>query len=332
MTPARKVVFDLVKQYPKHGALTLAKKAYREFPELWLNLEACRTMFRKAFGVHGTTDRKEFADKSAFREPRKAGWVEPIPPALMPMGDWKPLEIAGPAKALILSDVHVPFHDVQALEVALRYGLDRKADLVLLNGDITDHYSLSRWEIDPKLRDFPAEVRACKLLLDGIRKGFPDARIIFKQGNHEERFERYLRLKAPDLLGLDEFEWGNVFGLEANRIELVKDKRPIRLGQLNVIHGHEYVFSISNPVNPARGMYLRAKNHVLGGHFHQSSNHSEKTLEGKVVSAWSAGCLCGLHPAYRPLNPWNHGFAFVEVEGNGAFHVDNLKIIEGKVY
>lgn len=332
MTEAHKYVRSLIAEFPDAGALTLAKRAFRMRPELWPNQEACRSMIRDIFGCRGDLKRKQISDKTFYREPRKSGWSPAIPEALLPMGDWKPLEIAGSVKALILSDVHIPFHDPVSLGVALQYGFDRNADLVLLNGDITDHYALSRWELDPKLRDFPAEVRATKLFLASIREGFPTARIIFKQGNHEERFERYLRLKAPDLLGLPEFEWGSVFGLDDLKIELVKDKRPIRLGQLNVIHGHEYVFSISNPVNPARGMYLRAKNHVLGGHFHQSSNHSEKTLEGKVVSAWSTGCLCGLHPVYRPLNPWNLGFAFVEVEADGAFHVQNLRIIEGKVY
>lgn len=328
---ARLLAEDLVRRHHELPALTLARTAYAKMPEGWRNLESCRGTFRRILGVKGKEAREETPDKSLFREPRPAGFVGIIPEPVVE-SDWTAFEIPGPFKALVLSDVHIPFHDVQALELALQTGLDRRVDVVLLNGDICDHYALSRWETNPKLRKFPEEVKAAKQFLGGLRQLFPDARIVFKQGNHEERFERYLRLKAQELLGLDEFEWESVFGLRDHGIELVKDKRPVRLGQLNVIHGHEYVFNISNPVNPARGMYLRAKNHVLGGHFHQSSQHSEKSLEQKVISAWSTGCLCGLHPEYRPLNPWNHGFACVEVEANGAFHVDNLRIVEGKAY
>jgi hypothetical protein len=139
-------------------------------------------------------------------------------------------------------------------------------------------------------------------------------------------------LKCPELLGIPDFDWSSIFSLDEQGIELVDGKRPTRLGKLNVIHGHEYRFQISNPVNPARGFFLRAKSHVLGGHFHQTSSHSEKSIENKVVTTFSTGCLSNLHPEYRPLNNWNSGFAFVQVEANGAFHVDNLRIIDGEVY
>lgn len=329
---ARKLVEELVRQFPDHPAKSIARKALADMPEGWSDLETCRTMVRDVLGAHGKWKRKTASDKSLFRQPRQAGWSDVVPEALSQLGIWEPFEIIGPQKALILSDVHIPFHDAEALSVALEHGESRKPTLILLNGDIADHYSLSRWETDPRQRDFPGEIRMVKFFLAGLRKRFPKARIILKLGNHEERWERYLRLKAPELLGVPEFEWGEVFGLNTHGVELVKDKRPIRLGSLNVIHGHEYVFSISNPVNPARGMYLRAKNHVLGGHFHQSSAHSEKSLEQKVISAWSTGCLCDLHPSYRPLNPWNHGAAFVTVEKDGAFQVDNFRIIDGKAY
>lgn len=325
------VLNDLLTQFPDAPALTLAKKAYREHPELWSNLEACRTAIRKRLGACGSMMRAQ-CKKTFHRAPRKAGWSDVIPEALTQLEGWKAVEVEGPHRCLILSDVHFPFHDAQALELALQYGSDRKPTLILLNGDLVDHYALSRWEMNPKLRDFVGEVKATKFFLAGLRKRFPKARIILKHGNHEERWEKYLRLKAPDLLGLPDFEWENVYGLDDYRIEMVSQKRPIRLGELNVIHGHEYVFNISNPVNPARGMYLRAKAHVLGGHFHQSSQHSERSLEQKVVSAWSTGCLCDLHPEYRPLNPWGHGFAFVETGKSGSFKVDNVRIIDGKCW
>jgi hypothetical protein len=204
--------------------------------------------------------------------------------------------------------------------------------LILLNGDIADHYSISRWQTDPRLRDFPGEINAVKFFLKGLREQFPKARIIYKHGNHEERYDKFLQLKAPELLEVEQFSWKSIFGLDDYGIELVTNKRPIKLGELNVIHGHEYVFQISNPVNPARGLYLRSKVHCLGGHFHQTSQHSEKNLEQSVVSTWSTGALCDLHPEYRPLNPWNHGFAFVETDHAGAFRVDNLRIVDGEVW
>jgi len=330
-TSAHHYLRDLINKFPDAPALTLAKKAYREHPNLWSGVESCRSAVRLILGAHGKKDRKNAIDKTLFRTLRPAGWTGVIPVSLS-QNDWQAFEIKEAHKTLILSDVHIPFHDAAALETALEYGKKRKPSLIILNGDIFDHFAISRWIKDPRKRNFIDEVKDGKYFLKGLRQVFPKARILFKKGNHEERYELFMQLKAPELFGLPEFEWGNVFGLDDFGIELVDQKRPIRLGKLNVLHGHEYVFAISNPVNPARGLYLRAKRHALCGHFHQSAAHSEKDLEQNVISTWSTGALCDMHPEYRPLNPWSTGFAFVETDKTGAFHVDNLRVINGEVY
>jgi predicted phosphodiesterase len=243
-------------------------------------------------GLTGAKNRAKRTDKSLFRDPRPAGWGCTIPDAVVQLAGWKAFDIPGKNRTLILSDVHIPFHSPEALELALDYGREKKCTLILLNGDIADHYSISRWQTDPGLRDFPGEVLAIKKFLKGLRKNFPKARIIYKHGNHEERYSVFMQHKCPEFLGLEQFEWGNVFSLPENKVELVHQKRPITLGKLNVIHGHEYPGGISAPVNPARGLFLRGKCHAICGHLHQSSQHSEKTLEQSVVSTWSTGCLC----------------------------------------
>lgn len=330
-TPSGDYLVKLIAKFPDAPALTLAKIAYKEHPQLWPTLESCRTAVRHYLGVKGKSSRK-FDAAHLHREPRKPGWTGVIPEALVHMGEWKPLEVKGPHRALILADIHIPFHDPAALEVALEYGLKKKPTIVILNGDIADHYGCSEFLKDPKLRNFPGEVKAVRQFLAGIRKRFSKARIIYKHGNHEERYERYLRIKAPELLGIPDFEWAGVFGLEEYRVELVDRARRIAFGKLNVVHGHEYRFQISNPVNPARGLFQRGKVHALCGHFHQRSNHSEKNMEGKVVSTWSTGALCDLHPEYRPFNNWNHGFAWVEIGKDGSFQVDNHLILDGEIW
>lgn len=332
--PANAELRKLVAKHPDWPAKKLARTAYAANQAAWTNLETCRTAVRAILGVLGDRKRKNSTDKSLFRKPRQAGeaWRDVIPASIEEVEGWGAIQIEGEVQALILSDIHFRFHDEQALEVALDFGAERKPNLILLNGDICDHYAQSVFLKDPKLRDFPEEVRQVKFFLTGLRKRFPKARIIYKLGNHEERFIAYMRHKACELIGIDEFEFASVFHLKENKIELVEDKRPIRLGKLNVIHGHEYRFQISSPVNPARGYFLRGKAHVLGGHFHATSQHSEKNIEQHVVSTWSTGCLCNLHPAFSPLNNWNHGFAFVMADRQGAFAVENKRIIEGKVY
>lgn len=333
-TPIKAVAFGLLEKFPDAGSLTLAKMALKQYPLLFTSVESARKVFRRLRGAHGEKNRKDCVDKTHYREPQKPG--DPfgeIPVGKTHFEDWEALQIDGPARVLVLSDVHIPYHDKSAFVAALRYGKSAGVDTVLFNGDLGDFFTVSFWEKDPRQRDLANEIDVQRECLRVIRNGFPKARIIFKEGNHEERWERYLKVKAPELLGMKEFQIPAVLQFSNVGIEdYVGEKRPIRLGLLNVLHGHEYRFAISNPVNAARGLYLRAKAHALCGHFHQRSEHSEKSVEQSKIATWSTGCLCEMHPEYGPLNNWSHGFAIVDVDKEGKFNVQNRMISGGKIF
>lgn len=320
----------LLEKFPAAPVRTLATMAYEASPALWKDYEDCRKMVRYYLGLSGEKHRSN--STTLYHRPKKNIWQDVIPQPIIQLHDWGAVQVQGANKVLVLSDIHIPYHDISALEAALEYGRKRKPTIILLNGDTMDCFALSKWETDPRERNFPLEVERGKKFICGIRKMFPKARIIMKEGNHEARIYKYLQYKAPELLGLPQFEWEEIFELPKHRIEVVKEMRPIRLGKLNVLHGHEHRKTISTPVNPARGLFLRSKCHALCGHWHQNSQHSETNLEQKTITTWSTGCLCDLHPTYMPINSWSQGAAFVEVDQQGAFTVDNFRIINGKCY
>lgn len=331
-TRGSEIVRGLIKKHPEAGARTIARMAYELNPGCWKRLENARSTVRHLLGVNGAKERERAKDKSLHRAPRPAGWGCTIPSAIIELKGWKAFELSGKRRTLVVSDAHIPFHSEEALSLALDYGREKKVNTILLNGDFCDHYTLSRFETDPGLRDFPGEVLAIKKFLAGLRKNFPKARIIYKHGNHEERYSVFMMHKCPEFLGLEQFKWENVFGLDDYKVELVTNKRPIALGKLNVIHGHEYQNGFSAPVNAARGLFLRAKTNALQGHCHCTSHHSTRTIEQRPVGTWSTGCLCQLHPGWKPINEWNHGFAYIETSEDGGFEVHNFRIINGKVY
>jgi len=325
------VVRSYLERFPTAATMTLAKKIYKENSSLWSTLEACRTSVRYARGNKGKQGRQEAADKRFFRPNGVSGTgFDVLPEGMRDIDDFTPFVVNKPGTYLVLSDIHCPYHDKAALQAALESEPDCVG--IILNGDTIDHYSLSRWEIDPRKRKFALELETSVSLLTTIRRCRPNVQIILKLGNHEERYERYMFLKAPELLDVPAFDFASLYKCDELEIEVVRDMRPIRLGKLNVIHGHEYKFSISNPVNPARGLFLRSKALALCGHFHQSSHHSENTLDDKRLVTYSTGCLCDLHPRYMPLNKWNHGFAAVHIDTDGAFNVENRRIIDGKIW
>lgn len=333
MQTKTEIASQLVDEFPEAATRTLASLAMKRYAGVWTSYDQARNTIRYVRGQTGEKNRRQCSNKKHFKATK--GSSDPfgtLPNPKEVLTRWTPAQIDGSAKVLVLSDVHIPYHDATALKLALTDGKSHGANLILLNGDIADFFSVSRWENDPRERNFAAELSDVKEFLRTVRAAFPKARIIYKLGNHEERYIRYMRLKAPEFLGVDNFNLEKVLECAALGVELIENCSPIRIGHLNFLHGHEYRFAISNPVNPARGLFLRAKVHTICGHFHQSSHHSDKTLEEHVISTWSTGCLCNLHPEYRPLNNWNHGFAFAEIGSHGQFQVDNCRIIDGKIY
>ena len=313
---------DKAKEYrQKHGqempTLKLARIMYNENKELFFSVEDARYWLRRIEGK--TRDGLNYE-----RLPDR-----PRNPYKLPESEetlYEPLRIDA-NRVLVLSDIHVPYHSIDALTACFDFAKDDKPDAVLLNGDAIDFFALSRFVKDPKARSFAHELAAFKDLFNVIRETF-DCRIIFKLGNHELRYDHYLWMKAGELAGVDEFKLENIIQARAENIEVVHDKTIIKLGDLNVLHGHEFGGSIFSPVNIARGLFLRGKVSAIQGHNHQTSEHTESNMNGELTTTWSVGCLCELHPAYLPINKWNHGFAIVDVDGDN-FHVRNKRIHKG---
>lgn len=330
-SPIAEAVGAALTKFPNAGSKTVAERLFADFPEMFPSVESARNAVRYYRGNKGRRNRKALARRQHARAPRKPGASFPsLPEGITCIDDFAAVQVSGPAKVLVLADLHVPYHSHSALKLAVVEG--KGADVVLLNGDYLDFYELSRYETDPRKCNFKLAIAKGQDTLRWLRGKFPNARIILKKGNHDERYESYLATRAPAVLGIAEFEYEHLLHCSEVGVEVVGEKRPIRLGKLNVLHGHEYRTPMQNPVNPARGLFLRAKTHAMCSHFHQSSNHCEKNLESLVVSTWSTGCLCDLHPLYMPLNNWNHGAAVVDVFADDHFHVRNFKIINGKVY
>jgi predicted phosphodiesterase len=233
-------------------------------------------------------------------------------------------------KPLILSDVHVPYHSITALTAAIDYGKHIIPDSIILNGDFYDFFGLSRFLKDPRKRSFSEELDSGSELIKKLKKIF-DVPIIFKVGNHEERYNHFLWQKAHEIIGVEELNLFELIKKRAGDIEYVDKKRIIKAGKLNVIHGHEFVTGISAPVNIARGLFLKGKVSALQGHNHSSSEHTEPTMNGDIITTWSVGCLSELHPDYMPINKWNHGCASIHIQPDGNFEVENKRIYSGKV-
>ena len=114
---------------------------------------------------------------------------------------------------LVLSDIHLPYHHIKACDEAIDYGIQKKIDTILLNGDILDCYQLSKFNPDPRYRKFGEEIIAFQQFIKVLQKAFPKVRIYYKLGNHEERYEKIMIQRCAEFLSVPKFEFENVLGV-----------------------------------------------------------------------------------------------------------------------
>ena len=319
---------EYLDKFPNAKTKTLANLIYSENVELWSNSENVRSLLKYIRGNAGKTRIKE-VDPKYVKPNGTSGNPFQLPESEAP--DWKPVYIPeAHNRVLILSDIHLPYHSVEALNKAIEYGKERKVNTLILDGDIIDFYQASRFVKDPRKKTIRDEIEMWKDFLPRLTEALGSPKVFYKQGNHEERFELYMYIKAPELIGVEEFKLNHLLEFGKYGIEYIDKKRILKLGGLSVLHGHEFGRSVFSPVNPARGVFMRAKEPTIIGHHHQTSEHTEPTLGGKMITTWSMGCLSDLHPEYMPINKHNHGFAYVETDGK-QFTVDNKRIYKGEI-
>lgn len=230
---------------------------------------------------------------------------------------------------LVLCDVHVPYHDEETLKHAIREAKERNVVGVVINGDFLDCHELSVHDKDPSAPRYTEEIKTGIQVLKWIRSELPNAEIVYKIGNHEERLDRYILNRAPALFDLEFATIESLLHFKDYDIQVVKNKRAIMLGKLHLLHGHEY--RGAGGVNPARWIYLKARSVAMVGHFHRTSEHHARNIANRHEAAWSVGCACSLTPDYAPFNDWNNGYAFVHCDKNGDFNVANRRVFGGRV-
>ncbi len=316
---------ERIDMLPKRTAAALMAT---ERPDLFSSVEAARLFVRALTGSLGARNDMFKGHKTDAKSTIAEGlsklkaYKEALPDSIY-LTD---------CKILLLTDIHLPYHDIEALTAAIEYGKKQKPDVIVLNGDVLDCYGISRFQSEMNRPTLAEELQAGRDFLTLLRAEFPTTEIIFKIGNHEERLRHYILMQAKELHDLPDLRLSVLLNFEGLGITEV-GREIIKAGKLNIMHGHEMGESVFSPVNPARGYFLKAKCSAIVGHYHQVSYHSESNLNGDEVGVWSVGCLCSLQPEYRPYayTKWRHGFAVIDVDKDGGFEVFNHQIINGRV-
>lgn len=242
-----------------------------------------------------------------------------------------------------LPDSHGIFADQEAVACSMALVARHRPEVLVLLGDHVDFYALSRFDKDPKrmlcLQD---DLDAGHAFVKAARKAAPHARILYLEGNHENRLQRWLHAKGPEVSGLVE-RLGK--GRNGSRRQLLSVPYLLGLGDLGVawVSGGSrdvggITFKHGNLVRSKAGATAMAELEREGtsgasGHTHRIG-HASKTTRGGVFGWWECGCLCDLKPDYMPgqIPDWQHGCAYGSfAEGSrGRFYMNVAHIIRGK--
>jgi predicted phosphodiesterase len=322
------LIIKYLDQFPNIGILTLAKKIFNENKLKYKDVENVRSQIRYLKGSKGSNHLKSLStDKYLLPENRERKYN--LPPSIET--EYEPYKIIG-NKGLIFSDLHLPFYSKSAVECMFDYTKNMNLDFIIMNGDILDMFEVSQFIKEPNLCSLKDEITYGKQFMDTMNEVYPKAAKFYKFGNHEKRLEDYLKIKAPELFSFDEFRLEILLDLFNKNIKYIPEDKYIDLNNtLYILHGHESRNGITSPANPARTAFLRNKDCTVVGHYHQSSSHTEPTINGKIITCYSLGALCELHPKYLSQNRWNHGFGIYEKHDDNFWTFSNRQIIKGRV-
>lgn len=325
---------DIARKYrdkfgPEMSTHQLSRILYKENNLTFRDAEDARFVLR---GIEGKTGKGRYTIKTTHPHGQRSINPYKIPESYKE--DREPFILPKACNnILLISDLHIPYHDIGAITIALDYGKKQKVNTIFINGDLIDNAQVSKFERDLKKRSVKEEFDATKEFLVILRKTFPNAAIYWLKGNHCIRWEKFLSAKAPEIWGDPYFHLEERLRLSEQQVQILDDTILVKAGKLSISHGHHIFKGIFSPVSPARGAYMKAKQSLIVGHLHRASHHPEVDLDNNVVSCWSTGCLCELRPNYSPLvSNSQHGFAHITVEKNGDYTVKNYQIIKGKIH
>lgn len=215
-------------------------------------------------------------------------------------------------KLIALGDLHAPYQNGQAVEVAKKTIRDFKPDIVVLMGDMIDCKAFSTHAPDIE-GDSPyhRELAIVNALIDFVQEHA--GKTVYLEGNHEYRVIRHA---ARDRVGKA------ALSLLSPRKNIGKGRRDFTYVPYDGREGMNAHYAISPNLVAVHGwsyaqdatrqhLKLCQGRSVIHGHTHRADHvMSRKVWSRGTIDAMSSGCLCNLTPTYSVGNPntWVNGF------------------------
>lgn len=228
---------------------------------------------------------------------------------------------------IVINDLHMPFHNKQVLELITRFIYEHNPHTLHLLGDIVDFYNISNFNKNPNrkfvLQD---ELDQTTEYLFELRHNLPHTQIIYYEGNHENRLQKYLWSKNSELGTLRALQLQELLQFKELHIEYFNYSQYNKIGKLLFHHGD--VISKWSAMT-AKRVYEKSGSSIIIGHCHRLGSFFHTSFGGEHAS-FENGCLCQLNPEYmRGISDWQHGFSVIHFIKD-EFFVNQIPIINNR--
>mgnify|MGYP003866645831 CR=1 FL=1 len=229
-------------------------------------------------------------------------------------------------RILFVPDCHRPYHDERAWQLVLAAARSFRPDHIVVLGDFGDFYSVSSHDKNPNRRNnLEYEITS---IIDGLAElAAIGGELHFVSGNHEDRLERYLMQKSPELYNLVRIR--ELLRLDDTGWKYTPYRCHFKLGHLYVTHecGNAGPMASSKARDTFQG-------NVVIGHTHRMAMNYQGNARGEAHVGAMFGWLGDVEQidyAHSVQSAqWQLGFGIGHKEPNGTVHLQAIPIVDYK--
>lgn len=232
----------------------------------------------------------------------------------------------------IIPDIHCPFQDMRAIELACKIIEEVKPVALVYLGDNVDWSQISKFDRDPHRVTLTAhEVHEWKKVDQMFWSACGDEiRRYYLLGNHEMRLRRY-HCWHPELVGFPGMQFDAILGLD----EDFNSIPGLQIVEKEINWRDRFLFKHGSVVRKWGSYTAKAeleKERISGisGHTHRAAQYTE-TNRGRAKVWTESGCLCDLDPSYMDNPNWQQAISIGWFNGDGKndyFHIDLIQFVK----
>lgn len=252
-----------------------------DLAELGVTIDAAKYQFREFnMGKLSEYTRKARSTAAAFDAFGCDGVTLPCPPNV------PSVEVCDETRKIaFIPDTHIPFHHARAWMLTLEILNWWRPDTIVILGDFFDFYAPSRFDKSPKRQQrLVDELAFSRGFLDQL-ESMGASRLVYLEGNHENRLARYVTSNAPALDGLPGLSVPEVLKLDA--WEYLPYRKRLKIGDAHVSH------DVDNKcgVTAIRRSLVSEMRSTIIGHIHRAGTEVMMNADGDRLIGQSFGWL-----------------------------------------